>query len=301
VLKPAVLLVATVLAVGLGGCAGTTADPGADGVIRVVASTNVYGDLAELIGGPYVEVTSVIDDPAQDPHEFEANARVQLAVSRADVVIANGGGYDDFMGTMLDASDNEDAIVVTAVDAYPHDPDVGDEGFNEHVWYDYEAMIGVVGRISDALSEVDPHLERKFTGTMFTLTGLLQGLGADADLAAETVAGSGVIVTEPVPVYLLHRMGLENLTPSEFSDAVEEDTDVAPAVLRDVLDRIRDGSVDLVVYNAQTGGPLTDAVLEAAEAEGVPAVAVSETLPEGMHYVGWQQSVQRDIVEALDG
>ena len=300
-LKPAVLLVATVLTVGLGGCAGTTADPAADGVIRVVASTNVYGDLAELIGGPYVEVTSVIDDPAQDPHEFEANARVQLAVSRADVVIVNGGGYDDFMGTMLDASGNEDAIVVTAVDAYPQEPDVGDEGFNEHVWYDYEAMVGVVGRISGALSEVDPQLERKFTGTMFTLTGLLQGLGADADLAAETVAGSGVIVTEPVPLYLLDRMGLENLTPSEFSDAVEEDTDVAPAVLRDVLDRIRDGSVDLVVYNAQTGGPLTDAVLEAAEAEGVPAVAVSETLPEGMHYVGWQQSVQRDIVEALDG
>ena len=58
--------------------------------------------------------------------------------------------------------------------------------------------------------------------------------------------------------------------------------------------------MDLVVYNAQTGGPLTDAVLDAAEATGVPTVAVSETLPEGMHYVGWQQSVRDDIVEALD-
>ena len=299
-LKPVALMAATALALGLAGCTTPTADPAADDLIQVVASTNVYGDLAELIGGPYVEVTSVIDDPAQDPHEFEANARVQLALSRADVVIVNGGGYDDFMGTMLDASGNEDAIVVNAFDEASGLISVA-ESSNEHVWYDYEAMIRVVGSISFALGDIDPQLERKFTGKLATLTGLLQKLGMDADAAAETVAGSGVIVTEPVPLYLLDRMGLENLTPSEFSDAVEEDTDVAPALLRDVLDRIRDGSVDLVVFNAQTGGPVTDAVLEAAEAAGVPTVAVSETLPEGMHYVGWQQSVQRDIVEALDG
>jgi zinc/manganese transport system substrate-binding protein len=294
------LAVSALLMLALAGCTAPQPDD-PDDRIQVVASTNVYGDLAALIGGPYVQVTSVIDDPAQDPHEFEANARVQLALSRADVVIVNGGGYDDFMGTMLDASGNDAAVVVTAVDAYPHEPDAGEEAFNEHVWYDYEAMIAVVTALSDAFSDVDPQLDGKFTDTMVTLTGLLQGLGADADAASETVAGSGVVVTEPVPLYLLERMGLENLTPSEFSEAVEEDTDVAPGVLQEVLDRIGDGSVDLVVYNAQTGGPLTDAVLDAAAADGVPAVAVTETLPDGMHYIGWQQSVQQDLVEALNG
>jgi zinc/manganese transport system substrate-binding protein len=298
VFKPAAFVVSALVALALAGCTAPRADND-DELIQVVASTNVYGDLAELIGGPYVEVTSVIDDPAQDPHGFEANARVQLALSRADVVIVNGGGYDDFMGTMLAASGNEQAIVVDAVEASGSAAVAA--ASNEHVWFEYESMIAVVNRISIALSDVDPQLERKFSGTVFTLTGLVQGLGADADIARESVAGSGVIVTEPVPQYLLDRMGLENLTPPEFSEAVEEDTDVAPSLLQDVLDRIGDGSVDLVVYNAQTGGPLTDAVLDAAEENGVPAVAVTETLPDGMHYIGWQHSVQDDIVGALDG
>jgi zinc/manganese transport system substrate-binding protein len=299
VLKPAALAASVVIVVALAGCTTSTQDSVDDSRIHVVASTNVYGDLAELIGGPYVDVTSVIDDPAQDPHQFEGNARVELALSRADVVIVNGGGYDDFMGTMLAASGNDDAIVVDAyADASAALTSVA-EAQNEHIWYSYDAMVSIVGKIAIALSDVDPTLEQKFTHTLFTLTGLVQQLGRDADRAAETVAGARVIVTEPVPQYLLDRMGLQNVTPPEFSEAIEEDSDVAAALLQHVLDLIGDGSVGLVVYNSQTGGPLTDAVLDAAAENDVPVVAVSETLPEGMHYIGWQQSVQDDIVRAL--
>lgn len=298
-LKPAALAASVVIVVALAGCTTSTQDSVDDSRIHVVASTNVYGDLAELIGGPYVDVTSVIDDPAQDPHQFEGNARVELALSRADVVIVNGGGYDDFMGTMLAASGNDDAIVVDAyADASAALTSVA-EAQNEHIWYSYDAMVSIVGKIAIALSDVDPTLEQKFTHTLFTLTGLVQQLGRDADRAAETVAGARVIVTEPVPQYLLDRMGLQNVTPPEFSEAIEEDSDVAAALLQHVLDLIGDGSVGLVVYNSQTGGPLTDAVLDAAAENDVPVVAVSETLPEGMHYIGWQQSVQDDIVRAL--
>ena len=35
--------------------------------------------------------TSIVSDPSQDPHSFEGNVQVQLALSKADVVIENGG------------------------------------------------------------------------------------------------------------------------------------------------------------------------------------------------------------------
>ncbi len=88
-LKPVALVVCAALALGIAGCGTPSPRPAADDVIQVVASTNVYGDIAQTVGGPDVEVTSVIDDPAQDPHVFEANARVQLALSRADIVIVS--------------------------------------------------------------------------------------------------------------------------------------------------------------------------------------------------------------------
>lgn len=299
-LKPVALVLTTALALGLAGCASPAPDPAADDVIRIVASTNVYGDLAATVGGAHVEVTSVIDDPAQDPHQFEANPRVQLALSRADIVIVNGGGYDDFMNTMLDASGNQDAVVIDAFDAASGLTAVVESG-NEHVWYDYEAMIGLVNLIAIELSDLDPANDRDYTKSVFELTGRIQGLGTTADDAAVQVAGAGAIITEPVPLYLLDRMGFENLTPPEFSEAIEEDSDIPPALLQTVLNLIGDGSAAMVVYNEQTGGPQTDAVIDVATDNQVPAIGVTETLPDDMGYVQWQNSIQKAILAALDG
>jgi zinc/manganese transport system substrate-binding protein len=116
----------------------------------------------------------------------------------------------------------------------------------------------------------------------------------EASIAA-VADGTGVIITEPVPLYALQASGLRNLTPPEFSEAIEEDTDVPPALLQDVLNLIGDGSARAVVYNAQTGGPQTDAILDVATDSRIPMVAVTETLPDGTHYLDWQ----RDFLIAL--
>lgn len=298
-LRPVALAVSLLAVVALAGCTGAAPDPAADDVIRIVASTNVYGDLAQTVAGENVEVTSVIDDPAQDPHQFEANPRVQLALARADIVIVNGGGYDDFMDTMLSASGNDDAVVLDAAELSGKDATA--DGFNEHVWYDYEAMISLSTAIASAVENVDPSSGDEVRENLLTLTDELQALGASADEAATQIAGTGAIITEPVPLYLLDRMGFENLAPPEFSEAIEEDADIPPTLLQSVLNVIGDGSATIVVYNEQTGGPQTDAVIDVATDNRVPAIGVTETLPQDMSYVGWQNSIQRTILAALDG
>ena len=87
----------------LAGCAGGPA-AGGEGGLSVVASTNVYGQVAEEIGGGLVEVTSIVSSESQDPHSFEPSARDQLTVSNADLVIENGGGYDAFIDALIDSS-----------------------------------------------------------------------------------------------------------------------------------------------------------------------------------------------------
>jgi zinc/manganese transport system substrate-binding protein len=282
VIKP---LVALPLLVVLVGCSAA-ADPSDDGVVHVVASTNVYGDLAQTIGGDAVEVTSIIDDPAQDPHQFEATGRVQLALSRADVVIVNGGGYDDFATRMLDASGNGDAILLNAVELSGIDENA--EGFNEHVWYDYNTMQIVTGAIARALAEVDPDGAEGYSAGYHRLDDGLMTLIAQADALISVAEDKGVVITEPVPLYMLAWTGMVNLTPPAFSEAIEEDGDVPPALLQQVLHLIGDGSAAVVIYNAQTGGPQTDAILEAAGENEVPAFGVTETLPAGTHYLQWQ-------------
>ena len=63
----------------------------------IVAAENFYGDLARQIAGPDVYVASILSNPDDDPHMFEASPSVARALARADIVIANGAAYDPWI------------------------------------------------------------------------------------------------------------------------------------------------------------------------------------------------------------
>lgn len=278
------LAAATVAA--LTGCsAGSAAD---DGKVRVVASTNVYGDIASTIAGNAVEVTALMSDPAQDPHSFEASAQSQLAVSKADILIENGGGYDDFMNTLRTGSKNTKATVLNVVDLSGKNAAGGE--LNEHVWYDFPTIQKFTTALTDALSKADPAQKATFAKNAAAFSGKLAALRArEAELKSK-YAGEGVSITEPVPLYLLESAGLVNKTPEKFSAAIEAGTDVSPLVLQQTLALFSGHRVRLLAYNEQTSGPETDRVRAAATAADIPVVPVTETLPKGKDYASWMNA-----------
>lgn len=290
-------LVAGAAALVLTGCA-TSPSPGdasSDGTIRVVASTNVYGSIVESIGGDHVSVTSILNDPSQDPHSFESSAKTQLAVSKADLLIENGGGYDDFMTTLADASTTKaDTINVVKLSGLDTG---GDAEFNEHVFYSYPTMVKLVADVSKRLSALDEGDSKTFQDNADALTTKLEGLESDTADLKKTHDGEKVAYTEPVPGYLFDAIGLDNVTPEAFSEAIEEGDDVPPAALNDTLKLFTKKTVQLLAYNDQTSSPETEQVKKAADDAGVPVVGVTETLPKGQDYVSWQQA-NIDAVQA---
>lgn len=280
------LTFAALATLALSGCsAGSSAD---DGKVRVVASTNVYGDIASTIAGDAVEVTSLMSDPAQDPHSFEASAQSQLAVSKADILIENGGGYDDFMGTLRSGSKNTKATVLNVVDLSGKKAEGGE--LNEHVWYDFPTIQKFTTVLTDALTKADPAQKATFEKNAEAFSAQLTGLQKrEAELKAR-YAGEGAAITEPVPLYLLDSIGLVDKTPEKFSAAIEEGSDVSPLVLQQTLALFSEHQVKLLAYNEQTSGPETERVLAAAKNAGVPVVPVTETLPAGKDYVSWMNA-----------
>ena len=126
-------LAAASLVAVLAACAPATPARDDDG-LRIVASTNVYGDIASTIAGDAATVTSIITSAAQDPHSYEASAQDQLAVADADLIVHNGGGYDSFIDTLLDATGNDDVVVLDAVEISglaPEDEHAEDEHAEE--------------------------------------------------------------------------------------------------------------------------------------------------------------------------
>jgi zinc/manganese transport system substrate-binding protein len=69
-----------------------------------VAADNFYGDIARQVGGSDVTVTSILSNPNQDLHEFEASASTSRAIADARLVIYNGAGYDPWAAKLLAAS-----------------------------------------------------------------------------------------------------------------------------------------------------------------------------------------------------
>lgn len=295
-----VLVIGLALAstLALGACGGGAApSPGsAEGKIAVVASTNVYGSIAEAVGGDLVSVHPIISKPGADPHSYEANAQDKLAVSKAAVGIENGGGYDDFFGQLAKGLLTP-AEIINVSDLSGLDTGAN---FNEHLWYSLPTMAVLADELAARFTAAKPTDAAKFTDNAAAFKVQLSAL--EARLAAIKAAhgGTGVAITEPVPLYLLTAAGLVNKTPAEFSEAVENGSDVPTTVLADTLALMGSGTIALLAYNEQTEGPQTIAVKTAAEKAGVPVVDFSETLPAGMDYVQWMDSNVTHIEKALN-
>jgi len=292
------------LALLLTGCAGNSSQStDGDGGVSIVASTNVYGDIAASIAGDAAKVTSFITNPAQDPHEYEASAKDRLALDDADVVLKNGGGFDPFMDALLASGDAKpkvlDAVAISglAPDAHGH---AHVEGFNEHVWYNFGAMTKVAKALGAELSAIDPGHASEYARNVTAFTTRVDALERAEQRLKATAGGRGVAITEPVPMYLLEAVGLVNRTPEAFSQAVEEGADVSPRVLKQALG-LFGGPKDIAVlaYNAQTADSTTEQVLDAAKAAGVPVVDFTETLPQGKSYVAWQHDNLDRLAAAL--
>ena len=305
ILPPLALAAASVLA--LAGCAGS-AGPAAtsdDGKLQVVASTNVYGDIASAIGGDLIDVQSIITSFAQDPHSYEASARDQLTVSRAGLIIENGGGYDAFMDAIIESSGTE-APVITAVEFshdWPGNDGHGDhdpvEGFNDHVWYDPHTIAQVAEEIAHELGELDAANVATYQANYETFAAGIEGIEGSLDALKAQHAGEKVFVTEPVPLYLTAAAGLENATPAAFSEAVEEGQDVPAATLLDADRIISSGDVRVLIVNAQTGGAETDEVISKAKAAGIPVLEFTELVPDGDTYLTWMQANVAALADTL--
>lgn len=272
-------------------------EPAASSKVTVVASTNVYGDMARQIGGAKVDVTSIISDPDQDPHSYEADTQNQLALSKAKVVIENGGGYDDFVDRMLKSS-NSSADVINAVKVSGRTAPKGGE-LNEHVWYDFPGVSRIADSVAAALGRADPDDAAAFAKNAATFKAELQPLEAKEAEIKKEHGGEGVAITEPVPLYMLDAAGLVNRTPEEFSEAIEEGDDVSPKILQATLAVFSGREVKALVYNEQTAGPQTDKAKAAAKAAGIPVVPVTETLPKGKDYLGWMTANVDALASAL--
>ncbi len=282
------ILLAIVLVEGCG-------SGGASGRPLVVASTNVYGDIAEQLGGGRVDVTSILRDPNADPHLFEPGTRTGLAVAKARLVIANGLGYDAFVDKLVAASPSSKRVEVTVADALG----VHGDDANPHLWYDTPRLPELAAAIERGLVRAAPADASTFRTRLRRFDTSLGPLAHTVAAIRRAHAGEPVAYTESVPGYLLEAAGLRNVAPVAFTRALEDGSDPPPAAVAQMIDLAEQHRIRVLLYNEQAVSPISARVREAAEHAGVPVVGVTETLPPGATFQGWQLGQAKALQAAL--
>ena len=266
-----------ILILGSGAEARDTAAVG-----RIVAAENFYGDVASQLAGPGWAVTSILSNPDEDPHLFEASPSIARDLSAARIVVFNGVDYDPWMDKLLSAARSERRRTVVAGDLTARH-----SGDNPHLWYEPGTMPAVARAISADLTADDPVHRSEYVGRLDRFIRSLVPINQKIAALRGKYAGLPVTATEPVFGYMAQALGLV-MRNQRFQLAVMNNTEPSAGDVAAMENDLRGHKVRLFIYNSQATDSAAERLLHIAHDAKIPVLGVTETEPRGARsYQSW--------------
>lgn len=327
---------AVVLPLGLSACSSDAGEPAATSSsstaaagacpaspVNVVVSVDQWGDLVSQLGGDCATVTTIIASSSLDPHDYEPSPADAAKFVGAQLVVLNGGHYDEWADQLAESS-APDAPVVEALDdshevddhADEHADEHGhegdehghegddhghtDDGVNPHVWYSPTAVTATADAVTAELSALAPEAASYFEEQHAAFVTSMQPYDQIITAIKAKSAGMTYAATESVFDDMAAAVGLDNATPEGYQVSSSNETDPSPADLDAFTRLLSDKGVDVLIYNTQTEGSVPQQLRSAAEAAGVPVVEVTESVAPGAEtFQSWQVTQLQALAEAL--
>jgi len=199
-------------------------------LLRVVATSNILGDVVWNVGGDKIDLT-VLMGIGVDPHTYVPTSSDTAAIHDAHLVFASGAGLETNLDEML-ANAGGDAAHIEVSNGLELLPTIlrddhtagqkdgsGDEqahgagDVDPHVWFDVRNVIQWVQEIEQTLKALDPGNAAAYEGNAREYTIQLEDLDAWIGEQVLTIpeANRLLVTNHPVMGYLAERYGLEQL------------------------------------------------------------------------------------------
>lgn len=249
--------------------------------IPVVAAENFYGDVAGQIGGANITVTSILSNPDQDPHLFEASPSVARAIAAAKIVVYSGIDYDPWAEKLVAAAKNAERKVIVVAELAGRKT-----GENPHIWYDTATMLAFAKAFASDLGLIDPAHKSDYQQNLAEFRRSLEPIEAKIASLRKRLAGTPATATEPVFGYMFEALGMK-VRNLPFQLAVMNDTEPSASEVAAFENDLKQGKVRLLAYNNQASDAMAERMVELAGQSHVPVIAVTETEPPGKTYQAW--------------
>lgn len=312
------LAAALTLGLGVTACAdGGSTDTAADGKnIKVVASTSVWGDIAEEVakGHNNVEVVTILDNNQDDPHEYEATAKDLAELKSADIVVGNGAGYDNWLTDHVESG----TPLITAKpvgEAHHHDHGAGDKGAhdehnhdeatpsdamhdehdhahgeNPHIWFDMETVNNFADHLAKELNAKDDSIAKDPADFKKKTNEFADRIKA--------LKGKNVVLTESIASDVVKDSGLTDVTPEAFAKSVFAESEPSAADLAAARETITSKKADILITNEQSQTPAAEQLTKAAKDAGVKVINVNETPDNNQDYLQYAEKLISDLEAA---
>jgi zinc/manganese transport system substrate-binding protein len=273
--------------------AGRATAQNAPGTINIVAAENFYGDVAQQVAGSGATVTSILSNPDQDPHLFEASPSVARLLSAATIVVYNGADYDPWMAKLLAASRSPNRrIIIVANLAHRK------SGDNPHLWYDPQTMPAYAKALAATLAERDPGHRDDYQHRSDAFLASLQPMEAKIADMHSRFAGTAVTATEPVFGDMATALGF-TMRNERFQLAVMNDTEPRVSDVAAFENDLRKHLVRLLFYNSQASNTAAQRLVTIAQQSKIPVVGITETEPPSKTYQDWMTGELDAVAQAL--
>lgn len=200
---------------------------------KAIATIFSYYDILRSVGGDRVESRILI--PARtSPHEFDPSVQDKVNVTKADLIVKNGLGLDDWVdklgsqskGTFINISKDADVLktVVTELDDdhdkneekhEGHHHEASPDSSNPHIWMDPVVQMKATEAIRDALIKIDPAGKDVYTANADKYLGELKKLDADFKQTVSGLQVKSFIGFHSAYDYLARRYGLKQVASLE--------------------------------------------------------------------------------------
>lgn len=253
--------------------------------VSIVTTTNVYADIAKNVAGKYGSVQAIIKNSATDPHDFEPTTADAKKLTNANIIVANGLGYDSWMNKLASSVDKKPVLVGEDLMKLK-------KGANPHIWYNLGMPTEYVDYLVKRLSKIDSKHKAYFEANGKKYLAKINQVKALAKNSKKT--DKMVFVSEPVFDYALAEAGYK-IGDKDFEKAVENNTDPSPKTINRMTNDIKNKKIAFFVNNTQSSSSTVKTFVKLSKQNNIPVLNVRETIPNHTTYLNWMKENYQNL------
>jgi zinc/manganese transport system substrate-binding protein len=261
--------------------------------IPIIAAENFYGHVAQDLGGPYVQVTSILNNPQQDPHLFSANPQTAKAIAGAAYIIFNGLDYDAWILPLITTAQNPHTHLINVAELNGKKA-----GNNPHIWYNPQIMAVYAEYLTEQLSATDKAHQTYFANQFHLFLQNYQNLMDKIHILKNKYQGTPVIATEPIFNEMAQLIGLQ-MQGMDFQLSIMNNTEPSISAVKNFEYLLTHHQVRVLIFNKQVMNPAIERIRQLAYQNGIPTIGVSETEPPDQNYFSWMNNQLDELSAAI--